>query len=154
MGGLAGYLRAQILLIDSRDEAQLQPPLSAQRDFQVLFIDSPEEEIGTLPADSLVLIMTHSHALDLEILTRALQRGTFAYLGLIGSERKWSRFRKRLEQRGFTAEQLDRVVCPIGLGRPSKEPAAIAVAVAAELLGVLAARPSGTSDLSIRGGGE
>ena len=154
LGGLAGYLRAQILLIDSRDEAQLQPPLSAQRDFQVLFIDSPEEEIDTLPDDSLVLIMTHSHALDLEILARALQRGTFAYLGLIGSERKWARFHKRLEQRGFTAEQLDRVVCPIGLGRPSKEPAAIAVSVAAQLLGVLAARPGDESDLSIREGGD
>jgi len=153
LGGLAGYLRAQVLLIDSRDEAELHPTLPAQRDFQVLFIDSPEEEIDALPATSLVLIMTHSHALDLEILTRALQRGTFPYLGLIGSERKWARFRKRLEQRGFTAEQLDRVVCPIGLGRPSKEPAAIAVCVAAQLLGVLAGRPSDISDLSIPGSG-
>jgi xanthine dehydrogenase accessory factor len=152
LGGLAGYLRAKVLLIDSRDEAHLEPPLSKPRDFEVLFIDSPEEEVDTLPATSLVLIMTHSHALDLEILARALQRGTFAYVGLIGSERKWARFRKRLEQRGFTAEQLDRVVCPIGLGRPSKEPSAIAVSVAAELLGVLAARPEDTSDLPTRGG--
>ncbi len=150
LGGLAGYLRAKVLLIDSRDEAQLQPALPNPRDFEVLFIDSPEEEVDTLPETSLVLIMTHSHALDLEILARALRRGTFAYLGLIGSERKWARFAKRLEQRGFTAEQLDRVVCPIGLGQPSKEPAAIAITVAAQLLGVLAARPEDTSNLSAR----
>lgn len=154
LGGLAGYLRAEMLLIDSRDEAELEPRLPEQREFEVLFIDSPEEEVDTLPADSLVLVMTHSHALDLEILARALQRGTFAYLGLIGSERKWARFRQRLEQRGFTAEQLDRVVCPIGLGRPSKEPAAIAVSVAAQLLGVLAARQGDASDLSIHEGGD
>jgi len=153
LGGLAGYLRAKVLLIDSRDEAELEPSLSKPRDFDVLFIDSPEEEVDTLPASSLVLIMTHSHALDLEILARALQRGTFAYVGLIGSERKWARFRGRLEQRGFTAEQLDRVVCPIGLGRPSKEPSAIAVSVAAQLLGFLAARPHETSDLSAGGNG-
>ena len=92
LGGLAGYLRAKVLLIDSRDEAHLEPPLSKPRDFEALFIDSPEEEVDTLPATSLLLIMTHSHALDLEILARALRRGTFAYVGLIGSERKWARF--------------------------------------------------------------
>ena len=84
--------------------------------------------------------MTHSHALDLEILTKAIARGTFPYVGLIGSDRKWVRFRKRLEQRGFSAEQIASVTCPIGLGRPTKEPTAIAVAVAAQLLEVLGER--------------
>jgi xanthine/CO dehydrogenase XdhC/CoxF family maturation factor len=41
-------------------------------------------------------------------------------------------------QRGFTEEELSQVTCPIGAGRTSKEPSAIAISVAAQLLGVLA----------------
>ena len=81
--------------------------------------------------------MTHSHALDLDVLARALTRD-FRYLGLIGSERKWSKFRARLLARGFSEAQLARVRCPIGLTKHSKEPNAIALSVAAELSDVLA----------------
>ena len=117
---------------------EVGPPLAEDRDFEVLFIDAPEEEVDVIPASSLVLVMTHSHALDLEILARALKRGVFPYLGLIGSERKWARFRRRLEQRGFGDAELARVTCPIGLGETSKEPNAIAISVAAQILEVLA----------------
>ncbi|MCP3918922.1 MAG: xanthine dehydrogenase accessory protein XdhC [bacterium] len=138
LAGLASYLQAEVTLVDSRSEEELQPKLARERDFDALFIDSPEEEIDAIPADSLVLVMTHSHALDLEILARGIARGTFPYLGLIGSERKWARFRKRLEQRGFTEVQIATVRCPIGASRTSKEPRAIAVSTAAELLEVMA----------------
>ena len=96
-------------------------------------MDAPEAEIDELPDDALVLVMTHDHALDLEIVARAVKR-EFAYLGLIGSERKWERFQKRLLQRGFSAAELARVRCPIGTSKHSKEPTAIAISVAAELL--------------------
>ena len=142
IAGLSGYLAADLLLIDSRTEDDLQPPLPLARDYEVLFIDSPEQEIDTIPEDSLVLVMTHSHALDLEIVARALKRGGFPYLGLIGSERKWARFERRLAQRGFSPEQIGTVRCPIGAARSFKEPAAIAVSAAAELLEVMAAAPS------------
>ena len=56
---------------------------------------------------------------------------------LIGSARKWDRFRKRLAQRGFTEQEIAKVRCPIGVSKHSKEPAAIAISVAAELLEVL-----------------
>ena len=67
-----------------------------------------------------------------------LKRGTFPYVGLIGSERKWARFKQRLTQRGFSDEELARVRCPIGAAQTSKEPRAIAVSTAAELLEVAA----------------
>jgi xanthine dehydrogenase accessory factor len=100
-------------------------------------VDHPEEELDDLAADALVLVMTHDHALDLEIVAKAIQRD-FAYVGLIGSERKWERFRKRLAQRGFTEQQIAKVTCPIGVSKHSKEPTAIAISTAAELLDVLA----------------
>ena len=137
IAGLAPYLSADVVLIDPREEREIQPALPRTRPFQLVLVDAPEEEIATLADDTLVLVMTHNHALDLEIVARAIKRD-FAYLGLIGSERKWARFQKRLEARGFTAEQIAKVRCPIGVSKHSKEPTAIAISVAAELLDVLA----------------
>ena len=54
----------------------------------------------------------------------ALRRSGFPYLGLIGSERKWKRFRQRLLARGFSEEVVDSVRCPIGVSRASKSPTA------------------------------
>lgn len=136
IGGLAPYMDLDVRLIDPRDEAELQPPLPAARPYDVLFIDAPEEEIDAIPSDAIVLVMTHSHALDQEIIARAIGRGTFPYVGLIGSDRKWTRFRRRLAERGFTDEQLARVTCPIGLTKSSKEPRKIALSVAAQIVEV------------------
>jgi xanthine dehydrogenase accessory factor len=136
IGGLAPYLAADVVLIDPREEHEIQPKLAQLRPFELVFVDAPAEEIDELPDDVLVLVMTHSHALDLEIVARAIKRD-FAYIGLIGSERKWARFQKRLEQRGFTAAEISKVRCPIGVSKHSKEPTAIAISTAAELLDVM-----------------
>jgi len=137
LGGLANYLAADVVLIDPRDEHEIQPKMPSPRPYELLLVDNPEEEIDALPDDALVLVMTHNHALDLEIIARAIRRD-FAYLGLIGSERKWARFTKRLESRGFTAAEIAKVRCPIGVSKHSKEPTAIAISTAAELLDVMA----------------
>ena len=136
LGGLAPWMGAEVLLIDSRTEESLEPQLPEDARFRVLFSAVPEAELEELPDDTCVLIMTHDHALDLTLVEAALQR-PFPYLGMIGSERKWQRFRGRLTQRGVSASKLDRVRCPIGGARPSKEPGAIAIAAAAEILTVL-----------------
>ncbi len=89
---------------------------------------------------------THSHTLDYEIVAAALARTDWRYLGLIGSRAKRSQFEKRWVARGGAAADFARVTCPIGAGGGfairSKEPGAIAVAVAAE---ILALRESGES---------
>ncbi|MDX5351005.1 MAG: xanthine dehydrogenase accessory protein XdhC [Paracoccaceae bacterium] len=79
------------------------------------------------------LVLTFSHALDLELCHRLLRRG-FAGLGLIGSATKWGRFRSRLRALGHPAEAVGRIRCPIGDPLLGKHPQAIAVGVAAELL--------------------
>ena len=138
LAGLAPWLKAKVLVVDGRDEAEIRPELPRERPFELVCVDAPEAEIDELPADALVVVMTHSHALDLEIVARALERGTFPYLGLIGSERKWQRFKKRLAQRGFDEARLATVRCPIGVNQGSKDPAAIALSTATELADVLA----------------
>lgn len=139
IGGLAPYLDVDVQLIDPRSEEELEPRLPAQRPYEVLFIDSPEEEVDSIPGDSLLLVMTHDHALDLEVVTRALTRGTFPYIGLIGSDRKWARFQKRLVQRGIDEAQLGEITCPIGVSKTSKEPQKIALSVGAQIADRLSA---------------
>jgi xanthine dehydrogenase accessory factor len=103
--------------------------------------------VASLAPGSRVLIMSFSHAEDLDVLalclTRQRQRGDLPYIGLIGSKTKWATFRHRLEARGFSAEELAHVTCPIGVpGIEGKEPEVIAVAVAAQLLQARQSKPS------------
>ncbi len=98
---------------------------------------NPSEEVAALPAGTYYLVLTHSHPLDFEICDRVLRRGDFSYCGLIGSLSKRRRFERLMRKQGMPDTLLDRLICPIGIaGIESKKPAAIAVAVAAELLRV------------------
>ena len=103
--------------------------------------------VASLAPRSRVLIMSFSHAEDLDVLAACLKRhreqADLPYIGLIGSKTKWSTFKRRLEARGFTPAELAHVTCPIGVpGITGKEPEVIAVAVAAQLLQTIAARPA------------
>lgn len=98
--------------------------------------------VADLLPGSRVLIMSFSHAEDLDVVIACLQRqrqqGDLPFVGLIGSKTKWATFRHRLEDRGFTAAEIAHITCPIGVpGIAGKEPEVIAVAVAAQLLQTL-----------------
>jgi len=137
LGALAPWIGADVRLIDSRTEDEIRPPLPTERPYELLCIDNPEAEIDTLPAGAAIVVMTHSHALDLEIIERALRRNAFSFLGLIGSDRKWARFQKRLVQRGLPPETILRVTCPIGVTQNSKAPSSIALSTATQLVDTL-----------------
>jgi xanthine dehydrogenase accessory factor len=102
--------------------------------------EMPQYAVERAPSGAAFLVMTHSHPLDLTLCEAILQRGDFAYFGLIGSTTKRAKFVKRLGARGLSDEAIARMVCPIGIpGVPGKHPGEIAVAVAAQLLMVRAA---------------
>jgi xanthine dehydrogenase accessory factor len=83
-----------------------------------------------------VLIMTHDHAEDVALCDAVLRGGEFGSIGLIGSAGKWARFRHRLSTEGnHDSSSLARIRTPIGLvDITGKEPATIAVSVAADML--------------------
>ena len=82
--------------------------------------------------DAFVLVMSHSHALDFEIVDYALRNPAFSFVGLIGSQTKRARFIKRLSEVGVDSTRL---TCPIGVSSlKSKLPAAIAAGVAVQML--------------------
>ena len=125
-----------ITWIDSRDEIF---PEHVPPNVQCEHSDPVQAAVAELAPGSRVLVMSFSHAEDLDIvaacLKRLRERDDLPYVGLIGSRTKWATFRHRLEQRGFTPGELARVTCPIGVpGITGKQPEVIAVAVAAQLL--------------------
>jgi xanthine dehydrogenase accessory factor len=96
---------------------------------------TPLATLQSAPPGARYLVMTHDHALDYSLCRSILERGTFGWLGLIGSQSKGARFRARLARDGVSAALIERLTCPIGVdGVDSKWPAAIAVGVAAQLL--------------------
>lgn len=95
----------------------------------------PELALGTVPSGTHVLVMTHDHAEDFAICDAALRCNHLGSIGLIGSAAKWSRFRTGLRVEGHDETTIGRIRSPIGSpGLGGKEPAAIAVSVAADLL--------------------
>jgi len=126
----------EVTWIDSRDEVfpgDLSPQVHAEHS------DPVQAAVGELAPGSLVLIMSFSHAEDLDIVATCLQRqrgqGDLPFVGLIGSQTKWATFRHRLAERGFSEAELAHITCPIGLpGITGKEPAVIAASVVAQLL--------------------
>jgi xanthine dehydrogenase accessory factor len=133
---LLGTLPVRTLWIDSRDGVFPEAlPANAQAEHS----EPVQGAVPALQAGSHVLIMSFSHAEDLDIvaacLRRRRERGDLPFIGLIGSKSKWATFRHRLDARGFAQDELDAVTCPIGVpGVAGKEPEVIAVAVAAQLL--------------------
>ncbi|MBK7005503.1 MAG: xanthine dehydrogenase accessory protein XdhC [Burkholderiales bacterium] len=143
-GGHVGHALVQVLAMlpmdvlwfDSRDGVF---PAQCPQSVQCEHADPVQSAVPSLPAGTRVLIMSFSHAEDLDIVAACLARqrtqGDLPYVGLIGSRTKWAAFRSRLAARGFTDAELAHVTCPIGVpGITDKRPEVIAVAVAAQLL--------------------
>jgi len=87
------------------------------------------------PDGTFVAIMTHSHALDLDVAAGALKARRFPYVGLIGSATKRARFAGAMRKIGIPADAIERLICPIGLTEiRDKAPPAIATAIVAQLL--------------------
>jgi xanthine dehydrogenase accessory factor len=96
---------------------------------------APADSVADAPAGTRFVVLTHDHALDYELCRRVLERGDAAGVGLIGSASKAARFRSRLLRDGIRRAALAGLTCPIGiLGISSTLPAAIAIAIAAQLL--------------------
>lgn len=100
----------------------------------VLPATDPAMVVPHAPRDAQHLIVTYSHTLDLALCHAVLQHG-FASAGLIGSATKWARFRGRLAGLGHAPEDIARIACPIGDPALGKHPQAIAIGVAAAMLG-------------------
>ena len=144
-------LPVQLTWVDQRVEMfshQDSSYLNSNDRINVRVSDDPTEELDELPDDSLILIMTHDHQLDFNLVENALKHGRFSYVGMIGSHTKARRFRTRLNYKGLTKKQLSPFVCPVGLTEiGGKRPIEVAVSITAQLIKILNSK---TPELSVK----
>jgi len=136
-------LPIQVRWVDSRDEIF---PVDVPPHVQCEHSDPVQGAVAALAPGALVLIMSFSHAEDLDVVAACLLRqrlhGDLPFVGLIGSKTKWATFRHRLLARGFSEAELAHITCPIGIpGITGKAPEVIAVAVVAQLLLFVSPQP-------------
>ncbi len=132
LADLLGRLPCRVTWVDERDA---EFPAVVAANTTVVCTDAPDAEVAGAPAGAYFLVMTHTHALDEALAEAILARADFAYFGLIGSASKRRQFERRMAARGVPVERFARMTCPIGIpGIRGKDPATIAIAVAAQLL--------------------
>jgi xanthine dehydrogenase accessory factor len=139
-------LEVQLHLVDSRrdqlDPLRLADVTEGVADVTVHQAVLGETVLERLPRGAHVLIMTHDHAEDFALCDAALRSDRLATIGLIGSRAKWSRFRRNLAAAGHDEATLAKITCPIGLPHLiGKDPAVIAIGVAAVLVEEMQPQP-------------
>jgi xanthine dehydrogenase accessory factor len=125
-------LPATLLCIDSRSEWLDRLPHAGN--LRPIRTQPLEDQINLLPAGTFIVSITQGHTTDLPILSRALQQGTFGFLGCIGSEVKGAKLRSELTAQGHPPDLIARLHCPLGLPLGSNHPQEIAISIAAQLL--------------------
>ncbi len=144
---ILGDLPWRLTWIDSR--AEWLPEKSGDR-LIVRHCADPVTSLEDAPRAGYFIVVTHSHTLDYTLCRTLLARNDFAWIGMIGSKSKAARFRSRLAHDGIAARVIARLVCPVGVpGIVSKWPAAIAVAIAAQLLQTIGDTQAGDAQAGV-----
>lgn len=80
-----------------------------------------------------IVLVTRGVAIDIDGIP-ALLGTPAAYIGVIGSKRRWLTTRKALLEKGIAEEEIGRIRSPIGLELHAETPEQIAVSIIAEIL--------------------
>jgi xanthine dehydrogenase accessory factor len=133
VAALAEMVDFRTVVLDDRDAYANRERFPRVDRVEVL--DSFEECFaGEEPdGDSYVVIVTRGHRHDQTVLAQAL-RTRAGYIGMLGSSRKREELFRALRQEGFSAAELERVHCPIGLDIKAATTGEIAVSIVAELI--------------------
>ena len=147
---------AKIVAAVAKRASDLVPQVNSQLDDEQSYClpahirphisDDPVDFVRSHGQGRYVLVMTHDHSLDFELVRAAIDINratkdqeadpsiTIPYIGCIASATKAKRFRDRLLKRGYSDEALQPLIMPIGLEIGGKEPMAVAVSIAAQIL--------------------
>ena len=129
---LAHWLGYQVVVCDDRlDFATPENIPDAGQYFQVKLSELPGKV--NIHRQTYLVLTTRNVDVDVEGLPELLDTPA-AYLGIIGSKRRWETTRKQLLEKGISKKQLDKVVSPMGLDISAETPEEIAVSILAEIL--------------------
>lgn len=129
---LAKWLGFRVAVSDDRPEF-CTPEANPDADE---FYPCPMAELPlhlTITPQSYLVLTTRGSQVDAAGLPALLETPA-AYIGVIGSRRRWAETCKQLNEAGIGDEQLKRVHSPMGLGIGAETPEEIAVSILAEIL--------------------
>ncbi len=100
-----------------------------------IFCESSRQAINKINFHKrlIIVITTHDHQLDQELLAACAPR-EWAYLGMIGSQRKALKALNRLRSDGISEDVIARIQTPMGLSIGAQSPEEIAVSIAAQII--------------------
>ena len=139
---LAKWLGFRVAVNDDRPEF-CTPEANPDAD---VFYPVPMAELPAhlkLNSQTYLVLTTRGMLVDVPGLPPLLESRA-AYIGLIGSRRRWTMTRKALLDAGVPEEKLNRVYSPIGLELNAETPEEIAVSIMAE---IIALRNGGTGKM-------
>ncbi|MBI5669419.1 MAG: XdhC family protein [Chloroflexi bacterium] len=139
LGKWAGY---RVIISDDRED-YCNPEYLPGMDGYVVCKPSKIPECIEITPHTYIAAVTRGLPVDVDLIP-ALLTTEAAYIGLIGSRRRWALTVKALkDERGLTDEQLGRVFAPIGLELNAETPQEIAISIMAQIIMV---RRGGTGE--------
>lgn len=129
---LAKWLGFRVAIADDRPEF-CTPEANPDADE---FFPYPMAELPqhlNITSQTYLVLTTRGSNIDVPGLP-ALLDSAFAYLGIIGSKRRWMTTRKAMAEKGIPEEKLERVHSPLGLELNAESPEEIAVSILAEII--------------------
>jgi xanthine dehydrogenase accessory factor len=129
---LARWLSFRVVVNDDRPEYCTPETVPEADEYLLSPMESLPEQLQITPWTYLVLT-TRGVPIDVKGLP-ALMNAPAAYIGVIGSRRRWETTRKQLLDSGISEAQLDRVHSPMGLEIQAETPEEIAVSILAEII--------------------
>jgi xanthine dehydrogenase accessory factor len=129
---LAHWLGFRTVLADDRPEFA-SPESAPDADEHIVCRLAELTQRVRVDARTYLVLTTRGVSIDVEGVP-ALLEGPAAYLGIIGSRRRWETAVAELEGRGVPREKLARVHSPMGLELNAETPEEIAVSILAEII--------------------
>ena len=130
---MAAQLGFEVTVVDDRDD--WNTPERFPRATRVVADPRAHARALATGAHTWVLVTTHAHALDQDLVELLLPR-PLAWIGLIGSRTKATRFFLRLRAAGMDETLFARLRVPVGLDLGAETPEEIAVSIVGELVQV------------------
>jgi xanthine dehydrogenase accessory factor len=131
---LAKWLGFYVIASDDRPQFCTPEAVPGADEYQAVPMSDLPGRVKITPWTFIVLT-TRGMNVDVEGLP-ALLDAPYAYLGIIGSQRRWSMSRKGLLEKGVAESVLDKIHSPIGLEIGAETPEEIAVSILAEIIAI------------------
>lgn len=129
---LGNWLGFRVEVSDDRPEFCTPELVPQAKAFFPGLLAEQIDELNITP-ETYVVLSTRNLAVDLQALPLLLESSA-AYIGVIGSKRRWTIARKKLEEAGLSKKQLERVTSPMGLEINAEMPEEIALSILSEIV--------------------